>query len=116
MGRARLRSDEAEILLVERLSNSELARGAFVARQSMNVLLRALELDGYVIRPAEAPVGKVIPPRLRPRGRPSLEKATVAVRSVELRMLRGMTKDEQSDACRMLRSMVRCLRTDDASR
>lgn len=55
-------------LLAQRpgLSNSELARGAFVTRQSMNVLLQALERDGYVTRPAEAPVGKVLPARLTP--------------------------------------------------
>ena len=33
------------------LSNSELARGAFVTRQSMNVLLRALERQGLVVPP-----------------------------------------------------------------
>src|ERR1700743_1110790 len=84
-------------LLAQRpgLSNSELARGAFVTRQTMNVLLQALERDGYVTRPAEAPVGKVLPARLTPRGRRSLEKATVAVRSVEIRMLAGMTETEQ---------------------
>src|SRR6201989_2697628 len=40
-------------LLAQRpgLSNSELARGAFVTRQSMNVLLQALERQGLVIRP-----------------------------------------------------------------
>src|ERR1700750_3336769 len=71
-------------LLAQRpgLSNSELARGAFVTRQTMNVLLQALERDGYVTRPSEAPVGKVLPARLTPRGRRSLEKATAAVRSV----------------------------------
>lgn len=99
-------------LLAQRpgLSNSELARGAFVTRQSMNVLLQALERDGYVARPAEAPVGKVLPTRLTSRGRRSLAKATIAVRSVELRMLGGMTQDEQSGAFRILQSMVRSLR------
>jgi DNA-binding MarR family transcriptional regulator len=76
----------------------------------MNVLLQALEREGYVTRPAEAPVGKVLPTRLTPRGRQSLEKATVAVRSVELRMLAGMTDTEQSEAFRMLRSMIHSLR------
>jgi DNA-binding MarR family transcriptional regulator len=101
-------------LLAQRpgLSNSELARGAFVTRQSMNVLLQALERDGYVTRPAQAPVGKVLPTRLTPRGRRSLEKATVAVRSVEVRMLGGMTQDEQSDAFRILQSMIHSLRND----
>lgn len=99
-------------LLAQRpgLSNSELARGAFVTRQSMNVLLQALERDGYVIRPAEAPIGKVLPTRLTPRGRRSLEKASAAVRSVEDRMLGGMTETERSDASRILRSMIRSLR------
>ncbi|MGY1841732.1 MarR family transcriptional regulator [Modestobacter sp. SYSU DS0985] len=51
-------------LLAQRpgLSNSELARGAFVTRrQSMNVLLQALEREGYVTRPAEAAVGGSCP-------------------------------------------------------
>jgi DNA-binding MarR family transcriptional regulator len=99
-------------LLAQRpgLSNSELARGAFVTRQSMNVLLQALEQDGYVERPAAARVGRVLPTQLTPRGRQQLKKATAAVRSVEVRMLDGMTPEEQSDARRILTSMVRSLR------
>ena len=92
------------------LSSSELARGAFVTRQSMNVLLQALEQKGHVTRPAEAPVGKVLPTRLTPLGRRRLAKATVAVRSVEVRMLAGMTGTEQAGAYRSLQSMIRSLR------
>src|SRR6201993_5559576 len=68
-------------LLAQRpgLSNSELARGAFVTRQSMNVLLQALERQGLVARPAHGPRGPPPPTRLTPRGRQLLEKATVAV-------------------------------------
>jgi DNA-binding MarR family transcriptional regulator len=76
----------------------------------MNVLLQALERDGYVTRPAEAPVGKVLPAQLTPRGRQSLQEATVAVRSVELRMLAGLTGPEQAEAFRILQSMIRSLR------
>lgn len=99
-------------LLAQRpgLSNSELARGAFVTRQTMNVLLQALERDGFVTRATEAPVGKALPTRLTPRGRRSLQKATAAVRSVELRMLAGMTQAEQAAAFRSLQGMVRALR------
>lgn len=98
-------------LLAQRpgLSNSELARGAFVTRQTMNVLLQALERDGYVTRPAEAPVGKALPTRLTSRGRRSLEKASEAVRSVEARMLAELTETEQSDAFRILQSMIHSL-------
>ncbi|KIA64311.1 MarR family winged helix-turn-helix transcriptional regulator [Nocardia vulneris] len=104
-------------LLAQRpgLSNSELARGAFVTRQTMNVLLQALERDGYVTRPAAAPVGKVLPTRLTPRGRRSLEQASAAVRSVELRMLAGLSDTEQSGAFRILQSMIQSLRAGDAT-
>jgi DNA-binding MarR family transcriptional regulator len=99
-------------LLAQRpgLSNSELARGTFVTRQSMNVLLQALERDGYVSRPTKAPVGKVLPTELTPRGRASLEQASAAVRSVEMRMLAELSDQEQSEAFRLLQSMVRSLR------
>ncbi|MEU3493548.1 MarR family winged helix-turn-helix transcriptional regulator [Kitasatospora cineracea] len=99
-------------LLAQRpgMSNSELARGAFVTRQSMNVLLQHLEREGDVVRPAAAPVGKALPARLTPRGRRSLEEASAAVRSVEVRMLAGMTEAEQADALRSLRSMIHSLR------
>ena len=99
-------------LLAQRpgLANSELARGAFVTRQSMNVLLQALERDGYVSRPAQAPAGKVLPTRLTPRGRRSLEKASKAVRSVEIRMQAGLTGTEQTAAFLILQSMIHSLR------
>lgn len=101
-------------LLAQRpgLSNSELARGAFVTRQTMNVLLQSLERDGYVTRPAEAPVGRALPARLTARGRRSLATASAAVRSVEVRMLAGMTPAEQSTAFASLQSMVRALRSE----
>jgi DNA-binding MarR family transcriptional regulator len=76
----------------------------------MNVLLQALEREGFVTRPAEAPVGKILPTRLTPRGRRSLEEASAAVRSVEVRMLAGLTGAEQSGAFRILRSMIDNLR------
>jgi len=100
-------------LLAQRpgLSNSELARGAFVTRQSMNVLLQALERDGLVTRPDAPPVGKALPARLTPRGRERLAAATAAVRSVEIRMLAGMTDADQSAAFRALQRMTRSLRS-----
>lgn len=101
-------------LLAQRpgLSNSELARGTFVTRQSMNVLLQMLERDGSVTRPAEAAVGKVLPAQLTPLGRRQLEKASAAVRSVEVRMLSEMTETEQAEARKMLRGMIESLRGD----
>ena len=98
-------------LLAQRpgLSNSELARGAFVTRQSMNVLLQSLERDGIVTRPAAAPVGKTLPTTLTPLGRRQLAKATVVVRAVEDRMLGGLDPASQQEARRFLRGVVASL-------
>jgi DNA-binding MarR family transcriptional regulator len=90
------------------LSNSALARGAFVTRQSMNVLLQALERDGYVTR--AAPVGRALPTRLTESGQRSLAAASAAVRGVEARMLGALTAEEQTAAFHALQAMVRALR------
>jgi DNA-binding MarR family transcriptional regulator len=95
-------------------SNSDLARGAFVTRQSMNVLLQTLERDGIVTRPAEEAVGRVQPTRLTATGRRDLAAASAAVRAVELRMLADLTGDDRAAATRILRTMVRSLRAEDA--
>jgi DNA-binding MarR family transcriptional regulator len=91
------------------LSNSELARGAFVSRQSMNVLVQALESDGFVTRPAAAPVGKALPTQLTPLGRRNLAKATVAVRTVEDQMLAGLDAGSRTEARRILASLITSL-------
>ncbi|WP_423920927.1 MarR family winged helix-turn-helix transcriptional regulator [Frigoribacterium sp. 2-23] len=99
-------------LLAQRpgLSNSELARGTFVTRQSMNVLLQSLERAGQVTRATEAPAGRALPTELTSAGREKLAAASAAVRSVEVRMLGELSADDQATARRLLRAMVGSLR------
>ncbi|PZE65552.1 MarR family transcriptional regulator [Curtobacterium sp. MCPF17_018] len=101
-------------LLAQRpgLSNSELARGTFVTRQSMNVLLQTLERDGFVTRATEPSVGKALPTQLTDSGRRSLAQASAAIRGVEQRMLADLTTDQQTEARQILRSMVASLRSE----
>jgi len=103
-------------LLAQRpgLSNSELARGTFVTRQSMNVLLQTLERDGFVTRATEPSVGKALPTQLTDNGRRSLAQASAAIRGVEQRMLADLTEDQQTEARQILRSMVTSLRSQGA--
>ncbi|MGM7775394.1 MarR family winged helix-turn-helix transcriptional regulator [Arthrobacter sp. KNU-44] len=98
-------------LLAQRpgLSNSELARGAFVSRQSMNVLLQALEREGLVSRATEASVGRILPTVLTAHGRQQLEAASAAVKAVEDTMRSGLTEDEQKQLRDMLRTCVASL-------
>lgn len=95
-------------LLAQRpgLSNSELARGTFVTRQSMNVLLQALERQGLVVRAAQAPVGRALPTELTASGRRQLQAASAAVRRVERDMLAGLTPADQD---RMRRLLTACI-------
>ncbi|MFK4115261.1 MarR family winged helix-turn-helix transcriptional regulator [Microbacterium sp. NPDC006705] len=99
-------------LLAQRpgLSNSELARGTFVTRQSMNVLLQTLERDGEVTRANTPAAGKALPTELTARGRERLATATAAVRGVELRMLAGLDDTDRLTTFRALRRMARSLR------
>jgi DNA-binding MarR family transcriptional regulator len=98
-------------LLAQRpgLSNSELARGAFVTRQSMNVLLQSLERDGLVTRPESPPSGRALPTELTAAGRRQLSAASAAVRGVEDRMKSGMTPEEQAQFRLLLASCVSAL-------
>jgi DNA-binding MarR family transcriptional regulator len=75
-------------LLDERpgLSNAELGRGAFVTRQSMNVVLRGLQDAGLVERPRRAPHGRALPTQLTTLGRRRLVAARTDVLAIEHRM------------------------------
>lgn len=77
------------------LSNAELARGAFVTRQSMNGVLRGLQDRRLLTRPATAPRGRALPTQLTSVGRERLQAASTAVRAVERQMLTALPKTGQ---------------------
>jgi DNA-binding MarR family transcriptional regulator len=77
------------------LSNSELARSAFVTRQSMNLVLRGLQDRGLLTRPEHAPHGRVLPTQLTGSGHEKLHAASVAVRAVERQMFSPLSAEEQ---------------------
>jgi DNA-binding MarR family transcriptional regulator len=91
------------------LSNAELARGAFVTRQSMNVVLRGLEERGLVTRPAAAPSGRELPTTLTQAGRDHLHAASAAVSGVERKMCANLTPAQQQALVENLAACVRNL-------
>jgi DNA-binding MarR family transcriptional regulator len=91
------------------LSNSDLARGAFVSRQSMNVLLLSLERDGLVSRPEKAATGRVLPVQLTAKGRNQLKAASAAVKSVEDRMRSRFDRAEEEQLRALLAGCVAAL-------
>jgi DNA-binding MarR family transcriptional regulator len=78
------------------LSSSDLARGAFVSRQSMNLVLRGLQDRGLVTRPEIAPQGRALPTKLTAEGRERLNAANAVARSVEKRMLTAVPEKRRA--------------------
>ncbi|MFB7463988.1 MarR family winged helix-turn-helix transcriptional regulator [Streptomyces sp. NPDC056224] len=68
------------------LSNAELARGTFVTRQSMNVVLRGLQDGGLITRPATTDRGRALPAHLTEEGHRRLAAARSAVYAIDQRM------------------------------
>ncbi|MEC5148388.1 MarR family transcriptional regulator [Cryobacterium sp. GrIS_2_6] len=86
-------------------SNADLARGAFVTRQSMNEVLRGLQERGLVARADVAEHGRARPTRLTPAGHAALAVASSAVARVEKRMLSPLSPAEHAG---LLAQLVAC--------
>lgn len=84
------------------LSNADLARGAFVTRQSMNLVLRGLQDRGLVERPASVERGRARPSQLTPSGSVLLAQASAAIVVVEQQMLSGLHDEQQVSLLRTL--------------
>ncbi|MCU1469334.1 MAG: hypothetical protein JWQ39_483 [Glaciihabitans sp.] len=91
------------------ISAAALARGTFVTRQSMNVMLQALLDRGLVERPARAESGRALPAALTAAGVDALDSAQTLVDSVETRMLSGMTESDRDALARGLAACVEAL-------
>jgi len=91
------------------ISAAELARGAFVTRQSMNALLQTLLDRGLVDRPARPTSGRALPVLLTAAGTEALSSAQTSVDSVESRMLSGLTEHDRSRLGQTLALCVRAL-------
>ncbi|WP_326796591.1 MarR family transcriptional regulator [Streptomyces sp. NBC_01808] len=88
------------------LSNSELARRAFVTRQSMNLVLRRLQERGLLTRPDHATHGRALLAELTPAGQTALHQASVAVRAVEKQLFSPLSQERQR---RVREDLAACL-------
>jgi DNA-binding MarR family transcriptional regulator len=79
------------------LSNAELARGAFVTRQSMNVVLRGLAEAGLVRRAEVSDHGRALPTHLTDEGRRRLEGARGVVFALDQRMSGAVPEHRLAD-------------------
>ena len=88
------------------LSNAELARGTFVTRQSMNVVLRGLQEHGLVHRPAVSDHGRALPTHLTDEGQRRLAGARDAVYAIDDRIAASVPEERRATLLADLDAMV----------
>ena len=76
------------------VSTSDLAREAFVTRQTMSTLLRSLVDRGLAQRAAQASSGRALPVRLTPEGRDLLKEASRVTVEVERVMTSPLSESQ----------------------
>jgi DNA-binding MarR family transcriptional regulator len=84
------------------MSNAELARGANVSRQAMNIVLRSLQERGLVTRPASVPSGRSLPTELTPAGVEMLTRTDDGVRKAEGHVLGKLSEQDRREFKRLL--------------
>ncbi|MFD1714184.1 MarR family winged helix-turn-helix transcriptional regulator [Amnibacterium flavum] len=90
-------------------SNAELARGAFVTRQSMNEVLRGLQERGLVARADTVAQGRARPAELTPAGQSLVVEASRAVARVEQRMISSLSESDRGRLLGDLKSLIESL-------
>ncbi len=87
-------------------SNAELARQAFVTRQTMNTLLRGLQERGLIERATHATKGRALPTMLTPQGEQMLAQATGRIREIERQMVGGLSDTQCQELWDLLTACI----------
>jgi len=93
------------------ISNSELARGAFVTRQSMNSVVKGLQERGLITRPPRATSGRELPAALTDAGRRAVDEADTAADALEAVLVAGLTAADIRRLSEVLRDCAERLET-----
>jgi DNA-binding MarR family transcriptional regulator len=89
------------------LPNAELARKAFVTPQSMNEVLKQLELSGLVERHRSPSNARILCAHLTRAGEKKWRSVDEGVQELEECLLRGIAKDEVRVLNRSLETIIR---------
>ena len=91
-------------------SNAELARAAFVTRQTMNTLLRGLSDRGLVSRATQASSGRALPTTLTPEGQRLLTAAAGLIDTIEEQMVSQLHRDQRHTLHESIAACIEALR------
>ncbi len=89
------------------LPNAELARKAFVTPQSMNEVLKQLEVSGLVERHRSPSNARILNAHLTAAGKKKWRSVDDRVQELEEHLLRGLTQNEVSILNRSLETIIR---------
>lgn len=95
-------------------SNSELARGAFVTRQTMNTLLRSLQDRSLVTRAAKAETGRALPTTLTDEGSKALDQAVERVERISALMVSSLDAELKTRLGEALELCIDSLESEDS--
>jgi DNA-binding MarR family transcriptional regulator len=98
-----------ELALEPNLSNAELARACFVTPQTMIKILQGLQKAGLITRQPHLNNRRILDTALTQAGLQKLEAATTLVDSIEDRMRKGMTSEEQELLLKVFARFIRNL-------
>ncbi|CAN5384032.1 MarR family transcriptional regulator [soil metagenome] len=84
------------------LSNAELARGASVSRQAMNIVLQRLQDRGLVTRPDSVSSGRALPTELTQAGLDLLARTDAGVAAAERTVLANLSEPDRRELKRLL--------------
>jgi DNA-binding MarR family transcriptional regulator len=84
------------------MSNADLARGANVSRQAMNIVLQRLEDRGLVRRPETVASGRALPAELTEAGHDLLARTDAGVAAAERTVLANLSAADRREFRRLL--------------
>ena len=93
------------------LHGAALARACFVTPQTMDQLLKRLEVSGLISRASDPAHGRRLPYSLTESGRRVLDVMTEAMDAVQIRMVSGLSAEDVETLSSHLRSCAESLQT-----
>lgn len=102
--------------LTPEASGSDLARGAFVTRQTMSTLLRGLLDQGLVQRADHAISGRSLPLRLTAEGQERLTQASEVIREIERTMIAPLDDHQRQILHEALALCIQALEDESSGR
>lgn len=91
------------------VTNAQLARDAFITRQSMNTMLQSLQRRGLIERSPAHEGGRQMPTRLTAEAEELLADAEARVTAIEAEMVAGMSAAQQAALLERLDELIEML-------